>query len=135
MDKIKSLRDYLGEQDVNAFETGIRKQVNADDKRNSEEQEPGFDEYDFSGREIGRIYELKKLYARLLSILQFLQSSAETSLVELAQQVEQSVDLFELLVDNLDKYIDNIDEIIIALYKYVSGLYTFIRDYFKKHAK
>ena len=129
----KTLQDFLDEQDVNSFETGIKKQTQPDDKNTDNSDELIDNEDNFTEQEIGRIYELKKLYARLLAILQFLQTSNDTSLVNLSVQVEKAVDLFELLVNNLEKYIDDIDKIIVSLYRYISAVYAAIEVYTKKN--
>ena len=98
-----------------------------------EQEDNNLEDDNFSEKEIGRIYELKKLYARLLAILQYLRTSTDPALIALGNKVERVVDLFQLLADNLEKYVDDIDDIIVSLYQFVGTIYKFMAEYAKTH--
>ena len=85
-----------------------------------------------SPHELGRIYELKKIYTRLTSIESYLSSEADPELTEIRRYVSQSIELFEILASNIDSYKEKIDEIIISYYKFLNEIYFKIKDYYKE---
>jgi hypothetical protein len=84
-----------------------------------------------SPHELGRIYELKKIYARLTSIEGYLSSEADPELSEIRRFVSQSIELFEIVASNIDSYKDNMEEIIISYYKFLKEVYFKIKGYYK----
>jgi len=82
-------------------------------------------------KEIGRIYELKRIYARLVAIESQLSTSSDIILLKLRKKVSQSIELFELLASNLDSYKDKMDDIIIMFYKFLSLVYDILRKYYE----
>jgi len=79
----------------------------------------GAAEEEKSPHELGRIYELKKIYTRLTSIESYLASEADPELTEIRRYVSQSIELFEILASNIDSYKEKMDDIIISYYKFL----------------
>ena len=91
----------------------------------------GMGEEEKSPHELGRIYELKKIYSRLTSIESYLSSEADPELTDLRKYVSQSIELFEILASNIDAYKDKMDDIIVSYYKFLKEIYFEIRGYYK----
>ena len=85
--------------------------------------------------EIGRIYELKKIYSRLTTIETFLQEETNERMVELRAMVSKAIDLFETVISNVQSYKDKLDDIIISFYKFLEKIFEEIRLYFKSQGK
>jgi hypothetical protein len=82
-------------------------------------------------KELGRIYELKKIYARLTSVEAYLSDASEPDLLKLRTLVSQSIEMFEILASNFDSYKDRLDEIIVMYYKFIDETYSTLREYYK----
>jgi len=89
----------------------------------------------FDATEIGRIYELKKIYARLISIESYLSEVEADELIKLRNYLSQGIDLFKTLVYNVDKFTDQLDDIIVLFYKFLLEVYDTIKKYFQKQAR
>jgi hypothetical protein len=105
-----------------------------------EEEEPldvdqAVGEQKLSASEIGRVYELKKIYSRLVAIEQYLATSVNTNLLELRNKVSQSLSLFEIVIDNFESYKEKVDEIIVNYYKFIKLTYNTLREHYKQEAK
>jgi hypothetical protein len=85
-----------------------------------------------SVKEIGRIYELKKIYARLTSLESFLAHESDEVLLNTRTLISQSIELFYVVASNLESYKENLDEIIVMYYKFLREIYYKVRTYFKK---
>lgn len=83
-------------------------------------------------KELGRIYELKKIYTRLTSIESYLSNSSDESLIKLRNYVSRAIELFKLIVDNMDSYKDRIDDIIVTYYKFLDLVYSLLKQYYNK---
>jgi len=81
--------------------------------------------------ELGRVYELKKIYSRLTSIESYLSSEADPELADVRKFVSQSIELFEIVASNIDSYKDKMDEIIISYYKFLKEVYFKIKSYYE----
>ena len=92
---------------------------------------PGQEE-PLSPKEIGRAYELKKIYARLVSLEKYLTDITEPHLVELRAYVSHAVDLFRTITSNFESYKDRLDDIIVTFYKFLQEAYTILKKYYKK---
>ena len=86
-------------------------------------------------RDIGRVYELKKIYSRLISADKILNNEPDASLQNLKKMVSKSIEMFHILISNYKSYSDNIDEIIVAYYKFIIKLYARLNTKFKKISK
>ena len=89
--------------------------------------QPGFDinnpeppiPYNATTQYLGRIYELRKIYLKLLSISTLLTSLSDSEFDNLENTIRESLDLFHIVISNIDKFEDKIDEIIIYFYEFV----------------
>lgn len=82
-------------------------------------------------KELGRIYELKKIYARLTSLESYLADASEPALLKLRSLVSQSIEMFEILASNIDQYTDKMDDIIVMYYKFLEGVFDILKKYYK----
>jgi len=81
--------------------------------------------------ELGRVYELKKIYSRLTSIETYLVRTTDPEMLNLRKLISQAIDLFELVISNYQQYKDRIDEIIILFYKLLDQIYEAVRKFFR----
>jgi hypothetical protein len=99
---------------------------------------PGMDsmgQQTLTSSEIGRVYELKKIYSRLTSIESYLSSSTDEALLHLRTIISRAIDLFDLVIINFTQYKEQIDEIIVMFYKFLDITYALLRDYYAREAK
>ena len=82
-------------------------------------------------KELGRIYELKKIYARLTSVESYLSDASEPALLKLRSLVSQSIEMFEILASNIDQYKEKMDDIIVMYYKFLEGVFDILKKYYK----
>jgi len=98
---------------------------------------PGMEEEAKSPSEIGRIYELKKIYTRLTTIESYLSDSSDPELLRVRLLVSKSIELFEILSSNIPTYQppkapkERIDEIIIMYYKFLKQVYESVAKHYK----
>ncbi len=85
--------------------------------------------------EIGKVFELKKIYARLISIESHLSSTTDTSLLQMRGIVAQAMELFETVIANFEQYKEQINEIIVTFYKFLDLTYGLLQSYYKNDAK
>lgn len=91
-----------------------------------------------SPSEIGRIYELKKIYTRLTTIESYLSDSSDPDLLRIRLLVSKSIELFEILSSNIPSYQppkapkERIDEIIIMYYKFLKQIYESVAKHYKE---
>ena len=80
--------------------------------------------------ELGKIYELKKIYSRLTSIESYLSNDASQEMANIRNFVSQAIELFEVISANFDSYRDKLDEIIIMYYKFILVVYNAVKNYY-----
>lgn len=85
--------------------------------------------------EIGRIFELKKIYAKLMSVDSFLSTSSDPELLKLRNYVTKACELFETLAANLDSFKPKIDETIVLFYKFLDEIYSILNKYYADHSE
>lgn len=85
-----------------------------------------------SSDEIGRIFELKKIYSRLLAIDSQLSFSADSTLIKLRKYISQAIDFFGIIIGNDRAFKDDIDEIIIRYYEFLQDVYKIIKHYYQQ---
>lgn len=85
--------------------------------------------------EIGRIYELKKIYSRLTSIESYLSNESSRDAMEIRSKVSQAIELFEILSSNFESYKDKLDDIIVLYYKFIIEVYESVRNFYKQLSK
>lgn len=90
------------------------------------EQEPA------NPNELGRTYEMKKIYARLVSMNQYLSDERSPKILKTKQNIARAIDLFAIIGANPDSYTDRIDEIIVGYYKFLSAAYQKVKHFIKK---
>ena len=79
--------------------------------------------------ELGRVYEMKKIYSRLTSVEAFLAESTDQNLIELRRGVGKAIDLFEVVITNISKFKEKIDPIIVTFYEFLDQVYSALRKY------
>jgi len=98
--------------------------------------EAGEDEDDLrDAKNLGRIYELKKIYSRLTSLESYLTTETAPVLSKLRSFVSKAIEMFEIIVSNFSSFSDRIDEIIIIYYKFLKRIYLVVRNYYKQQTK
>jgi len=85
--------------------------------------------------ELGKTYELKKIYARLVSVESYLATSSDVNLLKLRNYVSQSIELFSVIIANVDSYKDKVDEIIVKYYEFLDLIYIILSQYYDKKEK
>lgn len=108
------------------MDTGMGNNMNMAGMGMGEQEEPK------TAGQLGRIYELKKIYSRLTAIESYLASESSSDLLEIRSYVSQSIELFEIISANFDSYSEKLDEIIIMYYKFLLEVYSNVKDYYKK---
>ena len=94
-----------------------------------------------SPSDLGRIYELKKIYTRLTVIETFLTESSDPKLIETRNIVSKAIELFEIMASNFSSYKPprapdgTLDEIIVQYYRFLEKIYEGVAKYYKKQAK
>ena len=91
-----------------------------------QEQQP------LTSNQIGRVYELKKIYSRLSSVESYLARATDQSILELRKYVSQSIDLFEIVISNYEQFKDKVDDIIVQYYEFLDEIYSSLRKYYKE---
>jgi len=84
-----------------------------------------------TAEEVGKIFELKKIYSRLLAIESQLSFSSEIVLLKLRKYISQSIELFETLISNVDTFKDEIDDIIVIYYEFLEQVYDIMKRFYK----
>lgn len=96
---------------------------------------PGEEVQTLNVDEIGRVYELKKIYSRMTSIETYLSGTSDQNLLELRRYVAKAIDLFEVVITNFQQFKPKIDEIIVTYYNFVSKIYEMVKNYYKDVAE
>ncbi len=90
----------------------------------------GQEEEEKSSGEIGRIYELKKIYTRLTSIEAYLSDESDKEILDIRSYVSQGIELFEIVSANFNSYEKKLDEIIVIYYKFLMEVYKSVKDFY-----
>ena len=85
-----------------------------------------------SPEEVGKIYELKKIHARLVSIESYLSGSSDVKLLKLRNYVSQAIELFQTLIQNADLFQDKMNDIIVTFYSFLESVYEILSTYYRK---
>jgi len=83
----------------------------------------------------GKMYELRRIHYRLVTIRNHLEIFVEEEFDEIKKSISKAIELFELVINNFDKYADKIDDIIIKYYQYLKDTYEIIQKKYKKFNK
>ena len=79
--------------------------------------------------EIGRIYELKRIFARLMTLDKYLSYSTEDKIMVLKEKTNIALEMFKLIISNVEEFLDKIDEIIIMYYDFLMAIYKILKAY------
>jgi hypothetical protein len=82
--------------------------------------------------ELGRIYELNKIYKRLYVINKFLKNTSDERLQKIKKMVSEAFDIYRLILNNIKSYKDKIDDVILQYYEFISHLVLALEDYYKR---
>ena len=80
---------------------------------------------------VGKVYELKKIYSRLLAVQSQLSFSSDVNLLQLRKFITKAIDLFETVISNIGVYKKEIDDIIIMYYKFLEEIYALMKKFYK----
>jgi hypothetical protein len=84
--------------------------------------------------ELGRIYELKKIYSRLTAIEGYLGDESSKELLQIRSYVSQAIELFEVVSSNFNSYKDKLPEIIVMYYKFLKEVYHQVKEIYRKQS-
>jgi len=82
-------------------------------------------------KEIGRTFELKKIYARLIAIDSHLSTSSDEVLLKLRKYVNKSLEMFDTLLSNVGTFKDQLDDIIVIFYRFLDSVYNILRRFYE----
>lgn len=91
----------------------------------------GMQEPRLSAENVGRVFELKKIYSRLLSIESQLSFSKDLILLRLRKFITKATELFETVISNISSYRRELDGIIIMYYHFLRDVYSIMDRYYK----
>ena len=66
--------------------------------------------------DLDKVFRLKKIYSRLISISKILDHHSDDKFEELRSDILEGIDLFHIIVSNFDNFKDSIDDIIESFY-------------------
>jgi hypothetical protein len=95
---------------------------------------PGMEE-PANSNELGRTYEMKKIYARLISMNEYLSDERSPRIMKTKISIAKAIDLFAVIGANPESYKDKIDDIIVSYYKFLEVAYQKVRAFYKAEAK
>ena len=112
----------MGEQDPNQDPNNMNGNIDPNDP-NAQMQDPnamagGTDMYgqpmqpDYTPPEIGKIFILKKIYTRMISLNNYMDNFSERKLLSLKNKMREATELFKMIIDNFDRFKGNMDDII-----------------------
>jgi len=84
-----------------------------------------------TSEQIGRLYEMNKIYARLYAIDKILKTIADEKLEKTKKTMNDAFDIYRMVLNNYSKYKDKMDEIILRYYDYIGSLTNELKDYFE----
>lgn len=91
----------------------------------------GMEQPTLSAENVGKVFELKKIYSRLLSIESQLSFSTDLVLLKLRKFISKAIELFETVISNIASYRKEIDGIIVLFYAFLKQVYSIMKRYYK----
>jgi hypothetical protein len=88
-----------------------------------------------SAKELGRIYELNKIYTRLYTIHKILSNTSDSKLQTLREMTSEAFEIFRLILNNIRSYVNIIDDIILKYYEFLGELVKLLDIYFKANSE
>jgi len=86
-------------------------------------------------RELGRTYELKKIYTRLVSIEAYLATTSDEELLILRTNVSKAIEMFQVLSSNITSFKEQIDDIIVIFYDFINTVYSILEKFYKNKSR
>lgn len=86
----------------------------------------------YTASELGRVYELNRVYFRMITLDNILKVNAYPELQKIAKMVEDAMKIFKLVVENISIFRDKLDEIIIAYYKFIERCFLVLEYHSRK---
>ena len=86
-------------------------------------------------KEVGRLYELKKIHSRISAIDMYLSSTLDPDLTVIKEKVTKSSDLFHTVISNFGLYKEKIDDIIVEFYSFLLEVYGELQTKHKQNNK
>lgn len=124
-------KDMTG--DIPTGDTGVSGNVTGNIPAGTGMNIPGLEqEEEKTSTELGRIYELKKIYSRLTSIESYLGNESGSELLEIRNCVSQAIELFEIVSSNFNSYKEKLDEIIVMYYKFILEIYESVKNIYRR---
>jgi len=81
--------------------------------------------------ELGKVYELNKIYYHLYTIEKLLSNSSDDRLSNLRTVVSDAFNIYKIVLNNITKFKDRLDHIILLYYDFVSRLAMLLEKYYK----
>jgi len=88
-----------------------------------------------TARELGRIYELNKIYMRLYTIHKILSSVSDSKLQNIRDMTTEVFEIYRLILNNIKSYAGILDDIILQYYKFLDELVRILDIYFKANSE
>jgi len=88
-----------------------------------------------TAKELGRIYELNKIYTRLYVIHKILSSVSDTKLQNIRDMTSEVFEIYRLVLNNIKSYMGIIDDVILLYYQYLNELIRILDIYFKANSE
>jgi len=85
--------------------------------------------------ELGRIYELNKIYYRMFTIHKILRNNPDKDLDELKKMTSEAFDIYRLILNNIKSYKDQVDNIILTYYEFIGRLILILKKYYIEKSK
>jgi len=73
-------------------------------------------------QKIGRIFELKKIFTRLITVQNYLMEFSDDKFDEMKTSVDEALELFHIVSININTYSEELDEIIVNYYKFLTDV-------------
>lgn len=91
----------------------------------------GNEEPQHTAKELGRIYELNKIYYRLYTINKILNNIPDPKISEIREMVSEAFDMFRMISNNVVTYKDMLDDVILKYYAFIGRVVLTLEKYFK----
>jgi len=85
--------------------------------------------------QLGRIYELNKIYTRLYVIHKILSSVSDPKLQKIRDMTSEAFEIYRLILNNIKSYEGIIDDIILKYYEFLTELVKVLDIYFKVNSE
>ena len=91
----------------------------------------GGEEEQKTSTEIGRIYEVRKLYHRMTVLNNFLRNNPDNSLEPIKKIIGEAYDILNIVINNIKSFKDKIDDVITKYYRLVERALLVLEKHYK----